>query len=71
VFGIVLGWVQSGKRKWQLSVPISVMVSMGLVRAFSESTDKIAEVYVYIGFSMAIIVACLIVRRSENLKTHI
>lgn len=49
IFGFVIGWIQSSRRRGAIIFPISILSTIGLVRSFSESTDKIPEVYVYVG----------------------
>ncbi len=55
IFGCVMGWIQSNRRRGVLIIPISILSTLGLVRSFSESTDKIPEIYVYIGMVYAIL----------------
>lgn len=56
IFGCVMGWIQSSRRRGVLIIPTSILSILGLVRSFSESTDKIPETYVYIGMVYAILV---------------
>ena len=48
ILGCVMGWFQSKKRLSAIAIPTSILVTLGLARSFSESTDKISELYVYL-----------------------
>lgn len=53
IFGALIGWLQSSKRQGVFAIPLSILVTLGLARAFSESTDKIVEVYIYVVMAYA------------------
>ena len=67
-FGLVLSFVQSGKMRMPLALPLSIVVTLGLVRAFSEETGKIPETYVYILFGILIVYVGRLIDRSGNMR---